>query len=440
MNGELSTLGRVAVLSKEGASGELICASDTIEVHVYLQRGRIAWATDAAQPLAFTRYLLERAQIDVEVFREILESCRREKRPLGETLIAWGVATREEVRDALRHQIELALARIHESGPVESLFLKRTSQFSDYDVLGETGTGKSMLARRIHALGLRSGGPFVDVNCAGLSHDFVQSELFGHERGSFTGAFATREGLLDAANGGTLFLDEIGDMDPRVQPKLLKVLEEKRFRRLGDSRDRTVDVRLIAATHRDLVGPESGFRPDLYYRISTVTLLVPPLRERAPDLDALALQMLERLSAGEDERCELTSGALDKLHEHTWPGNLRELRSVLERALIRRKGALIAADDIRFDPLRSSSPRLPPEPPSSVRTRPALLAEDAGMASRGEVEKEHIRLALAAENGRVIHAARRLGMSRSTLYSKLKRYHIDHVEVRRPLVRRRSSA
>lgn len=128
-----STLGRIAVLAKEQASGELICASDSVEVHVYLQRGRVAWATDAAQPLAFTRYLLERAQIDVEVFREILDSCRREKRPIGETLIAWGVATKEEVRDALRHQIELALALLHQCGHVQTLFLKRTSQFADYD-------------------------------------------------------------------------------------------------------------------------------------------------------------------------------------------------------------------------------------------------------------------------------------------------------------------
>lgn len=128
-----SSLSRITALAKEQASGELICASDSVEVHVYLQRGRIAWATDSAQPLAFTRHLLERAQIDVEVFREILESCRREKRPLGETLIAWGAATKEEVRDALRHQIELALAKLHQSGPVQSLFLKRTSQFADYD-------------------------------------------------------------------------------------------------------------------------------------------------------------------------------------------------------------------------------------------------------------------------------------------------------------------
>jgi DNA-binding NtrC family response regulator len=308
-------------------------------------------------------------------------------------------------------------------------------------ILGETGTGKSVLARRIHALGARSRGAFVDVNCAGLTNDFVESELFGHERGSFTGAYATRSGLLDAANGGTLFLDEIGDMDARVQPKLLKVLEEKRFRRMGESRERNVDVRLVAATHFDLLeAVERGaFRRDLYYRISTVTLTMPPLRERREDILPISAEMLARL--GEGLPVELTASAAERLLEHSWPGNLRELKNVLERGLLRRRGVAIQADDLSFDPVRTSVPRtrvaeapIPREEeddvaPSVEQVAPAsssrLLGAQAHTATRGEIEREHIQLALAGENGCVQAAARRLGISRSTLYLKLKQYRIE---------------
>jgi DNA-binding NtrC family response regulator len=278
-------------------------------------------------------------------------------------------------------------------------------------LLGETGTGKSVLARHIHDVGARKRGAFVDINCAGLTREFVETELFGHERGAFTGAHAANQGLLDAANGGTLFLDEIGDLDAQVQPKLLKVLEEKRFRRMGDVRERSVDVRLIGATHHDLVAAagEKRFRADLYYRISTVTITVPPLRERAEDIVPLAYHLLADLEA-EDVR--LGADAEDALLSHAWPGNLRELKNVLERGLLLNTGSVLRAGDLRFDA------------PSTRAIRAAGPRSDSAR-TLSEVEREHIQLALRAEQGRVEAAARRLGIPRSTMYQRIKDYGIS---------------
>ncbi|MBX3207301.1 MAG: sigma-54-dependent Fis family transcriptional regulator [Labilithrix sp.] len=281
-------------------------------------------------------------------------------------------------------------------------------------VLGETGTGKTHLARRIHQLGARSSGPFVDVNCAGLSREFFESELFGHERGAFTGALASKQGLFDAANGGTLFLDEIGDIDVQVQPKILKVLEEKRFRRMGDVRERSADVRLVAATHHELLTAveQRTFRADLFYRISTVTLRVPSLRERTADLVPLVEHVLAQEGA---PNMSLTREAWDKIEAHPWPGNIRELKNVLRRALILRRGEVITADNVRFDgDARTSS--------SALEAAPA--SEPVPSGTLEEVEREHIARVLAAENGRVKDAARRLGIPRSTLYQKIKNYRI----------------
>jgi len=334
-------------------------------------------------------------------------------------------------------------------------------------LLGETGTGKSMLARRIHQLGARAAGPFVDVNCGGLSREFVESELFGHERGAFTGAHNQKQGLLDAANGGTLFLDEIGDIAGTVQPKVLKVLEEKRFRRLGEVRERSVDVRLVAATHHDLLQAvdEKRFRADLYYRISTVTLTVPSLRDRREDILPLAYEMLAAVSRD----VLLSPDAEDKIVSHAWPGNIRELKNVIERAVLLRQSGAIHADDVRFDGGTPPSARwlaaVPSAPPSSLgdlghasghasgqpsspalsgpvssgvdrpspssppasfgqHHSPSVVGAGSTPTTLQEIEREHIRLALAAENGRVEAAARRLGIPRSTLYQKLKIYGI----------------
>ena len=302
-------------------------------------------------------------------------------------------------RSPAMQQLEMELRRLRES---DCTVL----------ILGETGTGKTKLARRIHELGARREGPFVDINCAGLSRDFVESELFGHERGAFTGAHATKPGLLEAATGGTVFLDEIGDIDLQVQPKILKVLEERRYRRMGDIRERTADVRLIAATHLELLDAveERAFRADLFYRISTVTLRLPALRERNSDIAPLAREVL--VNAGHPD-VTVTSDACDKLRSYGWPGNIRELKNVVQRALLRRNGNILTADDIRFDG----------ETRSSAKMLAVQLAPE-NASTLEEMERKHIRQALAEENGRVKDAAVRLGISRSTLYQKLKTYGI----------------
>ena len=274
-------------------------------------------------------------------------------------------------------------------------------------LLGETGSGKGELAKWLHANGPRGQEAFVDVNSAGLTREFLETELFGHERGAFTGAVASKTGLLEVAHRGTVFLDEVGDVDPQIQPKLLKVLEEKRFRRLGDTRDRRVDIRLIAATHQDLkrLVDEGRFRSDLYFRISAVPLAVPPLRERAEDIPALAELLLRTLAAdlGRGE-AQLGREALARLQVYPWPGNIRELRNVLDRALLLAESPTLGVGDLHFD--AATGP-----------TAPLPLTTDLTLA---QLERQHIERVLAEERGRVAAAARKLGIPRSSLYEKLK--------------------
>jgi DNA-binding NtrC family response regulator len=272
---------------------------------------------------------------------------------------------------------------------------------------GETGTGKGVLARWLHQNGPRAEEAFVDLNCAGLTRELLETELFGHEKGSFTGATASKIGLLEAAHRGTVFLDEIGDMDPPVQPKLLTVLEEKRFRRLGDVRDRHVDIRLLAATHHDLgrLAQEGKFRSDLYFRISTLPLTVPPLRERAEDIPILARGFLAHFATEMGRGgVSLADDGLAALQQYRWPGNIRELRNVLERAVLVSEGDVIRRQDLRFA-LSQGAP-----------------APAEGSGTLEDLERRGIEKALEAESGHVDRAARRLGVPRSSLYKKIKKY------------------
>ena len=275
-------------------------------------------------------------------------------------------------------------------------------------IRGETGTGKGVLAAWLHRHGPRASESLVDLNCAGLSRELLESELFGHERGSFTGAISSKQGLLEIAHRGTVFLDEIGDMDPAIQPRLLKVLEEKRFLRVGEVRERRVDIRLIAATHRDLaaLGREGAFRSDLYFRISTLPLMVPSLRERPEDIPDLARTLL-RKTAAEMGRGELllNDDALLALQSYSWPGNIRELRNVLERASLYSDSNQLRRQDLRFEPV------------SDAHT----AANDEGGGSLEDAERRHIERALATANGRMEAAARALKISKSALYAKVKR-------------------
>jgi transcriptional regulator with PAS, ATPase and Fis domain len=250
----------------------------------------------------------------------------------------------------------------------------------------------------------------VDLNCAGLSREFLETELFGHEKGAFTGATSAKPGLLEVAHRGTVFLDEIGDVDLQVQPKLLKVLEEKQFRRMGDVRDRRVDIRLITATHQGLAElvREKRFRSDLYFRISTIPLTVPPLRERPEDIPVLAERVLESLAARSGHaRLTIAEDAMRSLSTYSWPGNIRELRNVLERAILLSGNSVLGRRDLRFEPADSGA-----------------APEDLELTLL-EVERAHIDRVLRAVGGRVEAAAKKLGIPRSSLYQKIKKYGIE---------------
>ena len=288
--------------------------------------------------------------------------------------------------------------------------VKVASSQSPVLIQGETGCGKGVLATWLHENGPRADEPFVDLNCAGLTREFLESELFGHEKGAFTGAVSAKPGLLEVGHRGTIFLDEIGDIDPNVQPKLLKVVEEKRFRRMGDVRDRFVDVRLIAATHQDLrhLIETKAFRSDLYFRISTVPLAIPPLRERQDDVPAITQSLLNRICSDMARpRAELSPKALERLCAYYWPGNIRELRNVLERALLFTDRSALEPGDLTFE--------------SGPDQRSSSYKPDWTLE---EVERFHISEAFSAEGQNVEKTARRLGIAKSTLYQKLKTLHL----------------
>ena len=274
---------------------------------------------------------------------------------------------------------------------------------------GATGTGKGVLARWLHAHSAHANQPFVDVNCAGLSCESLETELFGQEKGAFRGATAVQSGLLELAHRGTIFLDEVMDIDPKVQPKLLRVLEKSRFLRLGEVCDRSLDIRFIAATQGDLhqLVQEKKFRSDLYFRINTIRLVLPPLSSRSEDIPALCECILARVAQKAGLACpSLSPAALRLLQEYSWPGNVRELRNVLERALVLGFGPVLRPEHLSFE--RDTS----------------LLSTDPGSLTLTDLEKLHIRRVLQEEHGRVQIAARRLGIGRSSLYKKIKDYDI----------------
>jgi DNA-binding NtrC family response regulator len=293
---------------------------------------------------------------------------------------------------------------------LEADVLKIVSTDRPILIQGETGTGKGILSNWLHRNGRRRQEPFVDLNCAGLSKDFLESELFGHERGAFTGAVQAKQGLFDLAHRGTLFLDEIGDVDLQVQPKLLKVVEEKRFRRLGDVKDRLADVRLIAATHHDMnvLVRSRRFREDLYFRISTIVLRLPALRERPEDLAALAGDLMVRISHELGRSgTSLAPSAIRALEQYPWPGNIRELKNVLERSLLLSEHRELQRGDLRFE--------YPSGEGASDDTRLTLV----------EAEARHIARVLKEEDGVIDRAAKRLGITRNTLYYKVRKHRLS---------------
>jgi len=279
---------------------------------------------------------------------------------------------------------------------------------------GESGTGKGWVARMIHDLSPRAKAPFVEVNCAGLTATFLDSELFGHEKGAFTDAKDRKQGLFEISDRGTIFLDEIGDLAPELQPKLLKVLETKTFRRLGGTREITVDVRLIAATNKNLQAEvESGrFREDLYYRLSVMPLQLPAVRDRSrEDRLALVTRIVSDLRKQLPESPgTLSSEVLDRLLAYSWPGNVREMRNVLERALIlARRQSQVGVEHL----------------PGEFRARPGIGDRRHTPLSLDDLERQHIERTLKHHIGNRTRAATELGISRATLINKIKRYNIN---------------
>ncbi|HQR45276.1 MAG TPA: sigma-54 dependent transcriptional regulator [Thermoanaerobaculia bacterium] len=275
-------------------------------------------------------------------------------------------------------------------------------------VLGESGTGKELVARRVHARSRRATGPFVAVNAAAFPETLADSELFGHEKGAFTGADRARAGRFEEASGGTLFLDEVGELTPALQAKLLRVLEERIVRRVGSERDVPVDVRVLAATNRDLAREaESGsFRRDLYFRLAVVPVVLPPLRDRPGDVERLSRHFVARLAARHRVPApELTEAALAALEAHPWPGNVRELRNTLESAVVIRAGQPIRPEDLRLAP-----------PPAGL----SASALDEETRSR-----EATLEALRRGGGNREEAARLLGISVRTLYYRLRRWGLN---------------
>ncbi len=298
--------------------------------------------------------------------------------------------------------IRLAISRV---GPTQATVLVR----------GESGTGKELVAAAIHEASTRRDGPLICLNCAALSPTLLESELFGHEKGAFTGATDRKIGKFEAADGGTLMLDEIGEMALDIQAKFLRVLEGHPFERLGGNQAIRADVRVVAATNRDLEQAvrEQRFRADLYYRLHVVELTLPPLRQRANDVLMIAEVFAVRFGQQMGRRITgFTQAAIDKLQRHSWPGNVRELKNVIERAVVLGNQTAIDAEDLLLSDLRLNVS----EP--SVGT--ATVVDD-GMISLAELENRHIQRVLDATGGHKSRAAAILGIERSTLDRKLKK-------------------
>jgi len=287
-------------------------------------------------------------------------------------------------------------------------------------IQGESGTGKDVLAKAIHYESARAEEPFMEITCTAMPETLLESELFGHERGAFTDAKAQKKGLLELAHGGTLFLDEIGDMTPALQAKLLRVLEERRFRRVGGTRDISVDIRIVAATNRDLraVVEQGGFRKDLYYRLQVVTITIPPLRERREDIPLLVAHFLEHFSREFKKPQPRVGPQLERLLvQYDWPGNVRELRNVVERAMIlAESGDLTPADLPPEIAGRGDGPRV---------ERPRFQMPASGLVLE-EVERDFVRQALELTRGNQTRAARLLGLTRDELRYRVKKFELNH--------------
>jgi len=365
--------------------------------------------------------------------------------------VAHSLAKLDASRSAERHDGGMRSVELFRNMVGSSAGIRRVRRMvemvaaSEANVLitGESGTGKEVVARHIHHHSGRRHKAFVPVNCGAIPPDLLESELFGHEKGAFTGAIAARQGRFEMAEGGTLFLDEIGDMSLSMQVKLLRVLQERTFERVGSNRSLNANVRIVAATHVDLEQAiaEGRFREDLFYRLNVFPIEMPPLRERREDLPLLLEDLIERLSHEGRGRIRLTQAAVDSMSEYDWPGNVRELANLIERLAILFPEGLIDVHDLpekyRSEAVAAANP--PGESPEAGEaSAPDVPELDAGavLPSSGLDLKEHltrleqryIRQALEESNWVVAHAAKRLKLGRTTLVEKMRKYDLQREE------------
>jgi two-component system, NtrC family, response regulator HydG len=366
-------------------------------------RTREEWGEERADELGFFEATRLKATLDVSLHRvtETLKAAERKLRDHRRALVKVAPEVEEPMglvarSTAMRKVVDLA----RRVAKVDSTVL----------ITGESGSGKERIARLVHEQSTRSSGPFIAVNCGAITETLLESELFGHARGSFTGATQDRPGLFEAAHSGTLLLDEIGEVSPAMQVKLLRALQEREIRRVGENKNRRVDVRVLAATNRDLMQgvTSGGFRQDLYYRLKVVDLHVPSLRERRDDVLPLARVLLADAAQRMKRKIGgLAPDASDQLLRYEWPGNVRELENAMERAVALARGSRVELEDL----------------PEEVRQAfPIPVATTGAVRSLEEVEKDYIVAALALNGGNQTHTAEQLQIGSATLYRKLKSY------------------
>src|SRR5574337_1233378 len=326
---------------------------------------------------------------------------------------------------ALRQTLEERYEIVGESSDIQALRVQIQSAAPSHGrvlIRGESGTGKELIARAIHRQSLRKDKPFVEVNCAAIPEELIESELFGHERGAFTGATTQRRGKFELADGATIFLDEVGDMSLKTQAKVLRVLQEQTFERVGGTETLTVDVRVIAASNKALEEEiqKGSFREDLFYRLNVIPFEVPPLRGRTEDIPLLAAHFLRLFSEEYGKRVKTVNPeAMDLLLQHPWPGNVRELRNVIERMVI-----MVSQDVIRPSDIAPSLRARPGAAPETA-TEPAAGWDGTLREARDQFEREYILRRLTEKHWNITRTAECLGIERSNLHRKLKTYGIE---------------